>query len=226
MAKRIRKCIYKFIMKLSALIFVSRTKVEGMDNLPTKEGFIIAANHISILDPFVILGAMKQFLRKHYMKRGKKFYGIGNIKLKKKIALKFLVDEEVGFIPNTKEGSYRAVELINKGNIVLICPEGGINLKDYLVRGKDGVAYMAMLSGAAVIPLAIPGQPTVTFFRTVKILFKPKKLIFGSPMSFPKRQLSYLILNRLLASVVTHKIMYKIAELAGKEYRFYEKKPD
>lgn len=213
-------------MGLSAFIFAPRTEVKGMDKLPKKGGFIIAANHISILDLFVILGAMKQFLRKHYMKRGKKFYGIGNIKLKKKRVLNFLLEEEVGFIPNTKEGSYRAVELLNEGNIVLICPEGGINLKDYLVRGKNGAAYIAMLSGATVVPLATLGQSAVTFSKTMKTLFKPKKLIFGSPMSFPKRHLSYLILNRPLTSMVTHKIMYKIAELAGKEYRFYEKKPD
>lgn len=235
MARRFREFIFKLVIKLSEFIFVSRTEVKGMSNLPKKGGFIIAGNHISVLDPFVIMGIMKNFLWKYYIGKGKKIYGIGNIKLKKKRIYTFFLKEEFAFIPNTKKGSFRAVELLNEGNVVIICPEGGVNLKNYIVKGKKGVAYMAMLSGAPVIPVVFVGQPAVTFFQGMKTLFKPKKLIFGSSMSFPKRSLFYLKLNRLSTSMVTHKIMRRIAKLAGKKYKMnishipYEKsrkKPD
>jgi 1-acyl-sn-glycerol-3-phosphate acyltransferase len=212
MAKIFRKFIYKFVIKLSAFIFVSRTEVKGMGNLPKKGGFIIAANHINVLDPFVMVGIMKNFLWKHYMGRGKKIYCIGNIKLKKNRIYAFFTEEEFGFIPNTKEGFFRTIKLLSKGNIVIILPEGGVNLKDYIVKGKKGVAHMAMLSGVSVIPAAFIGQLAVTFSQGMKALFKPKKLIFGSSMSFPR-------FNHLSTSVVIDKIMCRIAELAKKEYR-------
>ena len=218
-AKIIRMIVAGFFIKLSELIFIPRTEVRGMDNLPKEGGFIIAVNHISVLDPFMLMGIMKKFLCKHYTSKGKKIYGIGNAELRDNRFFAFFLKEDLGFIPNTKDGSSRAVKLLNKGNIVGITPEGGVNLENYIVQGKEGVAFMAMLSGIPVIPAAFIGQPAVTFLQGMKTLFKPKKLIFGSSMSFSKRSLFYLKFNRVLIIMVTDKIMRRIAKLAGKKYR-------
>ena len=219
MREIIRMIVYGFFIKLSELIFIPRTEVRGMDNLPKEGGFIVAANHISVLDPFVLIGVMKKFLWKYYASMGKRIYGIGNAKLLDGSFFAFFLKENFGFIPNTHDGSLRAVELLNKGNIVGITPEGGVNLKDYIVKGKTGVAYIALLSGAPLIPVAFIGQPAVTFSQWIKTLFNPKKLIFGSPMDFSKKNFLYPELDSELATRVTNKIMCRIAELAGKEYR-------
>ena len=211
--------MHKFVIRVSAFIFVPRTKVEGMSNLPQKGGFIIAINHISVLDPLVIVGVMKNFLWKHYISKGKKIYGIGNERLKEKWIYALFFGEDFGLIPSTKEGIHRAVELLKQGNIVEIFPEGGVNPKDYLIRGRNGVAYMAILSGVPVIPGASITTPAINASQGRKTLLKTRKLIFGEPMNFLKRQRSYFNFNRTTVSTAIDKIMREIAKLAGKKYK-------
>ena len=51
-----------FLFKVFAKIFF-RLKVEGVENLPKGGGFILAANHASSLDPFIVTAAIPGYIR-------------------------------------------------------------------------------------------------------------------------------------------------------------------
>jgi len=50
------------LFKLLGKIFF-RLKVEGLENLPKEKGFILAANHASSLDPFMVIAAIPRHIR-------------------------------------------------------------------------------------------------------------------------------------------------------------------
>jgi len=209
---------YRFLLFLSEKVFrPTITEIRGIENLPKDRGFIIAANHVNSFDPFVIIAVIRGFLHKHFLKNGRKFYYIGMKGLKKRI-YSFFLNERIGYLLANKDGIKRAVELLESGNVVGIFPEGRRNVSSKILEGKRGVAYMALLSGAPVVPTACFGPSTWSFNQGLKGLVKPKKVYFGRPMIFSKRESSCLQDAPGFLILVKRIIMSQIAELCGKTY--------
>jgi 1-acyl-sn-glycerol-3-phosphate acyltransferase len=214
----LEKSFYKFLFFLSEKVFrPTITEIRGIENLPKEKGFIIAANHVNSFDPFIIVAVIKRFLYEHYFKNGKKFYYIGMKGLKKRI-YSFFLNEKVGYLSASRDGIKRAAELLENGNVVGIFPEGRRNTSSRMLEGKRGVAYMALLSGAPVVPVACFGPSTRGFNQGLKGLFKPKKVYFGWPIFFSKRNSLYLQEASGFPILVKRIIMSRIAELCGKTY--------
>ncbi|MGP8330311.1 MAG: lysophospholipid acyltransferase family protein, partial [Methanosarcinaceae archaeon] len=74
--------LYKIVRLLALLFFklFSRLRVEGNNRLPANEAFILAPNHLSTLDTFILLAAVKN-----------QYYTIGKIELFKNPVLKFFI---------------------------------------------------------------------------------------------------------------------------------------
>lgn len=214
---RIGHLFYRFLINLSKLLIGPTLEVGGLENLPKKEGFIIAANHVSSLDQFAIVAAIKKFLVENFIKKEKKLYFVGMLALKKRI-YSFFINEDCGYLPSTKQGINQAVKLLKKGNIVGIFPEGRRNSTVNMLPGKKGVAFMALLSGAPVIPVACFAPPTFSFYQGLRYFFISKKLIFGSPIKFFPEAKSQLLNNSSLTRSVTDIIMLEIAKLCDKKY--------
>ena len=214
------KLFYRFIIVLSQIVFrPSICEIRGLENLPKTGGFIIASNHVNPYDPFLILAIIAKSLHKEYFKKGKKLYFIGKTKLKKRVYA-FFLNENIGFIDNSINGVNRAVELLDEGNIVGIFPEGHQDDNKGLLKAKKGVAYMALLSGSPVVPVACFGPKVRSFNQGLKGLLARKKVYFGKPLKFSSRQLSELKANSEITLMVTRAIMFEIAKLWGKNYEF------
>ena len=98
-----------------------------------------------------------------------------------------------------KKALKKAVEYLKKGKIVVIYPEGDTNKKNYLLRGKVGVALLAKESSVPVVPLGIK---------------KEKKVILkvGKPLFFDQKKDSL--------ESFTFKVMKEISKLCQKPYLF------
>lgn len=203
---------YRFLISLSKLLIGPALEVRGLENLPKQEGFIIAANHVSSFDQFAIAAAIKKFLVENFIKKEKKLYFIGMLALKKRI-YSFFLNENSGYIPSTKQGINRAVKLLKQDNIVGIFPTGHREQKEKISRGRKGIAFMALPSGAPVVPVACFGPTTFSFYQGLKYFFVSKKLIFGKPIKFSNSSLT-----RSVTRSVTDTIMIEIAKLCDKEY--------
>ena len=144
---------------------------EGLENLPDKdhEGVIVASNHRSYADPVLLTMYMKRPM--HYMAKEELFNN--------KLFGAFITG--LGAFP-VKRGAgdmqviNKSVELLEKGHNVVIFPEGTRSKENKVLRGKTGVALIAAMSGADVLPVGICFEGTKLHFRT-KLTIRYGKII-------------------------------------------------
>ena len=118
--------------------------------LPTQGGAIVAANHISGLDPLLMIAASPRPLRFIIAREQyERFY------------LRWLF-RAIGCIPIGRRGGHRdalasAKAALQRGEIVALFPEGGIRLELGPASLKPGVALMAQETGVPVHVLRVEG---------------------------------------------------------------------
>lgn len=145
-------------------------KAVGAENIPVDGPLIIACNHISLLDPPV----MGSFASRQvsYMAKRELF----------EVPVLGPLIRAVGAYPVDREGSAasaikRSVEMLRAGGCIGIFPEGGRNLEgDKEARG--GVALLASLGKAPVVPAAIVGT-------NLKKKRNKIKVAFANPVALP-----------------------------------------
>ena len=138
---------------------------EGLENLPEKEGVIIASNHRSYADPVLLTMYMKRPVK--YMAKEELF--------KNKLFAAFI--RMLGAFP-VKRGTgdlsviEDSVKLLEAGNNLVIFPEGTRSKENRVGSGKTGVAMIAAKAGADILPVGICFEGPKLKFRcklTVKI---------------------------------------------------------
>jgi len=158
--------LFKFIAKVFFSLFY-KVEFTDINSIPEKGPLIMCANHISLLDMFLIGYSMKR-----------KIYYIAKNELFKNPLLAFLVGRLGAFPTNRGRPDVRSfrtvLSLLSEGHIVGIFPEGTrVNIKNKdSIRTKPGVAYIAIKSGAPILPVAIEGNYK---------LFSRLKVVFGQP---------------------------------------------
>lgn len=168
---------YLFLKAVFYLIFKSlfRLEVRGSKNVPQEGGVIIAANHSSYLDPPVIGVALKR--RATYMARE----GLFRIPLLRNFVSAFSFPVKRGSPrPSTIK---EAVQRLKKGELIVMFPEGGRSKDGTFLDPKRGVALIATMSRAPVVPALIRGTEKAfpvgaKFIRLAKI-----RVTFGKPIS-------------------------------------------
>ena len=121
-----------------------RLKVEGLENIPQKSNFIIVANHVSFLDPLMIMAAVP---KKIYCIAMRDIYRIKWMKW-------FLVLTET--LPSGAV-SERAVKFLTEHKNVGLFPEGGVSRDGTLQEFRRGAALLALKTGRPIVPCAILG---------------------------------------------------------------------
>ncbi len=144
-----------------------RVRVYGAENVPLDGPLIVACNHVSLLDPPLLGAFCPRKLR--YMAKKELF----------KIPVFGPLIRAVGAYPVDRQRSAtgairRSVEVLRSGGAVGIFPEGGRNLTGD-VEARQGVALLASLAKAPVVPAAVVGSRKAA-------LFAPIKVAFGRPM--------------------------------------------
>ncbi|MBR5202131.1 MAG: 1-acyl-sn-glycerol-3-phosphate acyltransferase [Clostridia bacterium] len=125
-------------------------KVEyiGLENIDRDGGFIIAANHLTEFDPLFIAMASKRL-----------FYYIAKCELFKNSILAKAIIGLNGFPIMRGKGDMRAInyaaELVKRGEVLCIFPEGTRSIDGTPKDAKSGVGYIARHSNADIIPTAI-----------------------------------------------------------------------
>nr|WP_244274836.1 lysophospholipid acyltransferase family protein [Rathayibacter oskolensis] len=136
---------------------VYRPIVEGRDNVPTTGRVILASNHLSFIDsPVLTLLAPRpvQFLAK-----ADYFTGTGA-----RGALSRSFFTAVGAVPVERGAGQAAQEALDLGRAILerdeafaVYPEGTRSRDGRLYRGRTGVAWLALTTGAPVVPVGLIG---------------------------------------------------------------------
>jgi 1-acyl-sn-glycerol-3-phosphate acyltransferase len=193
-----------------------RPWVEGLENIPAKGPAILASNHLSFSDSFILPLVVPRsivFLAKSDYFTGRGFKGW----------FSRLFFTGVGQVPVDRSGGraseaaiFTATRVLGEDSLLGIYPEGTRSPNGIMYRGKTGVARMALEAKVPVIPVAMintyeiqpPGQLLPRLHRVgVRI---------GAPLDFSRYE--GLEDDRFVLRSVTDEIMYSLMELSGQEY--------
>ncbi|MYV42197.1 1-acyl-sn-glycerol-3-phosphate acyltransferase [Streptomyces sp. SID1328] len=208
--------LLKYVLLGPVLRLVFRPRIEGLDHVPESGAAIIAGNHLSFSDHFLMPAILKR--RITFLAKAEYFTGPG---LKGRLTAFFF--RSAGQIPvdrSGKEAGQAAVreglKVLDRGELLGIYPEGTRSHDGRLYKGKVGVAVMALKAGAPVVPCAMIGtfeaQPPG---RKIPRL-RPITIRFGEPLEFSRYE--GMEDEKAVLRAVTDEIMYAVLELSGQEY--------
>ena len=190
-----------------------RPTVYGVANVPRSGPVILAANHLSFVDSFLIPLVAPR--RVSFLAKQEYFAPGGGPKQWATRTLLTGIDS----IP-VPRGGFRAAQealelalgVLNDGGAFGIHPEGSRSRDGRLYRGRTGVAWLAIASGAPVVPVALVGTDRIQ--PVGARVPRPGKITvhFGTPLRFAPPLDGKLAPARRAA---TDEIMAAIAALSG-----------
>jgi len=179
--------------------------VKGRENIPREGGVIIAANHISYLDP-PLLGAVIP-RRATFMAR-KGLFEIPVLSWAiKQTAIP--VDREKPQPSTMKE----SVKRLKNGEAIVLFPEGRRSDTGELLEAKRGIGMVASLSNAPIVPVLITGTnralpANARWLKRAKIT-----VVFDKPIRYSSTIVRDAHQHHLLHEEIGKKIMTAIKEL-------------
>jgi 1-acyl-sn-glycerol-3-phosphate acyltransferase len=171
-------------LSLPACRLAFRPEVHGAGNVPRTGPVILAANHLSFVDSFLI--PLMTPRRVSFLAKQEYFEPGGP---KQWATRTFLTSIDAIPVPRggfraAQEALEVALRVLAGGGAFGIHPEGSRSRDGRLYRGRTGVGWLALASGAPVIPAAISGTERVQpvgarFPRPGKVTIR-----FGEPLRF------------------------------------------
>jgi 1-acyl-sn-glycerol-3-phosphate acyltransferase len=155
--------------------FLTKRRWEGQQHIPRKGGVILAANHLSWADPFTLghfvykAGRIPRFMAKESLFRAPVIGRV--VRGANQIAVHRGTTDAAAALSD-------AVQALRDGEAVLIYPEGTITRDpdDWPMQPKTGVARLALMSGAPIVPIAQWGAQHI-LGRHQKLKLFPRRTI-------------------------------------------------
>ncbi|MET7915962.1 1-acyl-sn-glycerol-3-phosphate acyltransferase [Streptomyces avermitilis] len=195
-----------------------RPWVEGLENIPAEGPAILASNHLSFSDSFFLPAVLDRKVT--FIAKAEYFTTPG---IKGRMTAAFF--KGVGQLPVDRSGARGAgeaaiksgIEVIERGELFGIYPEGTRSPDGRLYRGKPGgLARVALATGAPVIPVAmIDTEKIQPPGKVMPKLMRPGIRI-GKPLDFSRY--SGIEHDRFVLRAVTDEVIYEIMKLSGQEY--------
>jgi 1-acyl-sn-glycerol-3-phosphate acyltransferase len=181
--------------------------IEGVHNLPKNINFIVTSNHPSWWDPIFIVSIISD----HYNQKVRymsshRFLFLGNTFFRKWAGCIPVYKQDKG------ESAIReAIGLLNMGEIVGIFPEG-IAKPSKKIKGKLGIARLAIESKKPVIPIGLNGVDELAPGESIfPKKFRRITINIGKPMFFDNHYRKNY--NKRILRQVTDKIVNNIEAL-------------
>jgi 1-acyl-sn-glycerol-3-phosphate acyltransferase len=146
-----------------------RLDARGVENVPADGGFVLAANHVSNLDPWPMGMPLWPKHQLHFMAKAELF---------KPPLAQFL--RAGGAFPVRRgerdmEAFQHAVEICRRGDVVAMFPEGtrqskGLR-KRFQPRPRTGSARIAITAGVPLVPAAIDGTDRLARIPRLRVAY-------------------------------------------------------
>jgi 1-acyl-sn-glycerol-3-phosphate acyltransferase len=154
-------------------------RVEGRNNVPKKGQLIAVANHNSYVDPVIIdLGVVR---RVHFM---------GKTEIVSK-GLFGLFLRVIGTFPVRRGEADRAAlkrsfEILDEQKVLGLFPEGTRIRREGLGSFEPGIAFIALKSGAQIIPVGMKGTDRIWPAGRRSPAFPKVTVKIGKPFNIPE----------------------------------------
>ena len=208
--------ILKHIVVGPAVRVVFRPWVEGRDNVPATGGAILASNHLSFSDSIFLPLMVER--RVTFPAKQEYFTGRG---VKGWLTRQFFT--ATGQIPIDRSGGKaslvaleKGLEVLRRGELFGIYPEGTRSPDGRLYRGKTGMARLAVAADVPIVPCAMidtdKAQPTGQRIPNVVQV----GVRIGRPMHYP--QYAGQTENHEALREITDDVMRELQRLSGQDY--------
>lgn len=212
---------YRFVICVvkPLLLLLTKRDWRGAENIPADGGIIVAANHVSEIDPLII---------GHFLvdqRRAPRF--LAKAELFRTAPLKWIVEgaKQIPVYRHAADASAAvapAVDALRQGECVLIYPEGSATRDPELwpMKARTGVARVALLSGAPVIPIAMWGPEAILPYKARRPKLFPRRtmqILVGPPVdlsAFMDRPMTADLL-RAATDAIMRRVADQLAELRG-----------
>lgn len=162
---------------------IYRPRIEGRALVPRTGPVIFAANHLSFIDSFVIPLAAPRPVQ--FLAKSSYFDGPG---LKGKLSREFFT--ALGASPVERGAGQAALDALDQqrrmleaGKPIALYPEGTRSLDGRLYKGRTGVAFLALQTGAPVVPVGLIGTNEAMPVGAKFPRLSPRVTIrFGAPL--------------------------------------------
>jgi 1-acyl-sn-glycerol-3-phosphate acyltransferase len=205
--RRLFRWFVRGLVKLVTLLTM-RATVSGMENFPKQGPAIIVINHLGDADavllaasiPTVIDGMGKIELNDHWLV-GPLFRAYGIIWVHRG--------------KPDRKAIRAALDGLAEGRMIALAPEGRQSLIRGLEEGNEGAAFLAIKSGAPIVPVAMTGTENENTYGHLKRLRRAQvTLSVGKPF-----QLREQTDRREMMREGTRQIMESLASLLPESYR-------
>ncbi|MDE2290857.1 MAG: 1-acyl-sn-glycerol-3-phosphate acyltransferase [Elusimicrobia bacterium] len=158
----------------SAMRLTKGVRWEGLESVPREGPLLVAANHVSMIDPPLVGLALSQVRLSRFMAKEELFRFPPLGRLLRRIGC-IPLDRGRGDVKAVRE----ALEVLREGGCLTVFPEGTRARDGKPGRPKPGVALLARQTGARVLPARV--------FNTTSLRgTEPFRVRFGTPLPPPE----------------------------------------
>lgn len=206
---------FKYSMFVPYTKAVLRPRVEGAENIPADGGCLIAANHLSAGDTFMLPASIAPQVT--FPAKAELF--VGNHGPSSKMVAWFL--KSVGQVPMDRTGGKASadglrpvLDALESGHVVGIFPEGTRSPDGNLYKGHTGVARLALTAGAPVVPVGLINTEMQRGPLRIPTMDHPVIRI-GKPLDFSHHPEDA---DPRTIRQITSEVMAAIQQLTGQDY--------
>jgi 1-acyl-sn-glycerol-3-phosphate acyltransferase len=197
-----------------AIRLALRPTVEGLEHIPDVGGAVLAGNHLSVADEYLMGAVVPRHIA--FWAKSEYFNGTGLSGWGFKALMNGLgaieVNREGGRAALTALDS--AIPALRAGDLVGVYPEGTRSPDGRLYRGRTGAARLALLAEVPIVPVGCIGTELVQPIGSkVPRLGHKVAIKFGKPMDYTGRSMDSSTLRS-----ITDEVMAAIQALTGQEY--------
>jgi len=180
------------------LLFGWRKRWLGVENVP-EGGFVLASNHVSSMDPFILgmpLWPQRRVVR--YMAKAELFNRWLGWAMR-----------AIGAFPVRRgeadtDAMRTALDLLRRGEIIGMFPEGtravkGLR-KKFEPKPHPGTARIALAAGVPLVPVAVAGTGKLLRLSPVTVAFGPP-VPLDDLAGMPRRKAAEVATERLMAAI-------------------------
>ena len=202
-----------FLRWLIRAIFnsIAKVGVTGYENLPKDESFVIATNHLGILDAPMAFYALDNW--DMFVLVAEKWGKVAFFRWLGKYFNFIFIDR---YNPDIKT-MRKIIRLMEENNILVIAPEGTRSKTGALIEARPGASYLATKLNRPIVPVALAGTEDDELIRNLKRLKRTRMIVKAGPV-FILPQLPVEGRDEKLKEY-TDEIMCHIAALLPEKYR-------
>lgn len=155
-----------------------RVRVYGADNVPASGPVVLAANHIAMLDGPVLVACTRRLT----FAMGKRELFAGRLGPVLAHVGQISIDRRA----RDTAGINKAVQVLRAGKVLAVFPEGRRG-SGRVEHARGGAAYLSMIAGAPVVPVALLGTRELGQEReALPHLRGVIHVVYGEPLEVPQ----------------------------------------